>query len=80
MNGAQFITGSNGKIISARQQAGSATLDDLLKPGDDANRPLKTLGLPDRRINLVAGEYLAYDQYGLALHIDQNKIQGWFLY
>ena len=79
-NGAQFITGENGRIISARQQSGAAIIEGKLKQGDDADRPLKTLGLPDRRIHLAAGEYLAYDQYGLALHIDDNKVKGWFLY
>jgi len=79
-NGIQFITASNGRIISARQQSGSATLANILNIGDDTDRPIKTLGLPDRRINLLAGEYLAYDQYGLALHIDDKKLQGWFLY
>lgn len=79
-HGAQFITGSDGKIIRAKQQAGSETLGNILKIGDDASRPIKALGLPDRRFNLVAGEYLAYDQYRLALHIDGEEVKGWFLY
>lgn len=78
-NGAQFITGADGKIISAGQYGGQATLG-LLNMGEKAERPLKTLGLPDRRIQLVSGEYLAYDQYGLALYVNDNEIQGWFLY
>ena len=78
-NGAQFITGTDGKIISATQFKGQATLG-LLNIGDKAERPLKTLGLPDRRLQLVSGEYLAYDLYGLALHVENHEIQGWFLY
>ncbi len=80
VNGAQFITGANGKIISASQHSGPASIENLLQLGDDAGRPIKTLGLPDRRINLAAGEYLAYDQYGLALQIDEHEVKGWFLY
>ncbi len=79
-NGAQFITGIDGKIISASQQAGKVSIENLFKPGDDAKRLIKTLGVPSRRINLVAGEYLAYDQYGFALKVDENEIKGWFLY
>ena len=78
-SGAQFITGSDGRIISARQLGGQVSLG-ALRTGDSAERTLKTLGLPDRRLQLVAGEYLAYDQYGLAIHIDENSIMGWFLY
>lgn len=78
-NGAQFIAGMDGRIISARQQSGEASIGNL-RIGDDAQRPLQTLGLPDRRQFLVSGEYLAYDDYGLAIHIDQNEVKGWFLY
>ena len=79
-SGAQFITGADGRIIAARQQGQNAQLGELLRAGDAADRPLKALGLPDRRIQLVSGEYLAYDQYGLALHIDDGRLQDWFLY
>ena len=80
LSGAQFITGAEGRIIAARQQSRDASIEGLLKPGDPADRPLKSLGMPDRRIHLVAGEYLAYDQYGLAIQIDNGRVQGWFLY
>lgn len=78
-NGAQYITGVDGKIISARQQSGTAVLGKL-KIDDDTERALVTLGLPDRRQFLVSGEYLAYDSYGLALQVNENKVTGWFLY
>jgi hypothetical protein len=92
-NGMQFIADSKGKIISARREMTTVEKDSS-KPtpaigdsaagglllGDTADRVLKTLGLPDRRIHLVSGDYLAYDQYGLALHIDDHRVRGWFLY
>ncbi len=77
--GAQFITGVDGKIISARQQSGQAAIGKL-KIGDNTERALVTLGLPDRRQYLVSGEYLAYDSYGLAIQVNENKVKGWFLY
>ncbi len=83
-NGSHLITGSEGKIISASQQMGQSqeqvTIDDIISLGDSADRPFKTLGIPDRRLLLSSGEYLAYDNYGLALHLNNNKVQGWFLY
>jgi hypothetical protein len=36
--------------------------------------------MPDRRLNMTSGEYLAYDDYGLALRISDDKVKGWFLY
>jgi hypothetical protein len=79
LDGSRFIISTKGKIISAWQNAGAANIS-ALSIGDSADRPFKTLGLPDRRLNMLSGEYLAYDQYGLALHINNNKISGWFLY
>lgn len=79
-DGSRYITTADGKIISASQEAGKETLVELLSTGDRADRPLKTLGIPDRRLDMQTGEYLAYDHYGLALHIINDKISGWFLY
>ena len=79
-DGARYISCSNGKIVSASQVGGVATIEGLIEIGGGADRPLKTLGLPDRRLHLSSGEYLAYDDYRLALHINNNRVQGWFLY
>lgn len=79
-DGARFIVDGDGKVISAWQQQGKASLQQLISAGDDAGRAFKTLGLPDRRLDMTSGEYLAYDKYGLALHINQDRIMGWFLY
>jgi len=79
-NGSRFITGSEGKIISAWQDMGRASIGNIISAGDSADRPFKTLGIPDRRLLISSGEYLAYDKYGLALHLNNNKVQGWFLY
>ena len=77
--GSHFIVNDKGKIIRAWQQD-NGTIDQLLQIGDGADRPLKTLGIPDRELHMQSGDYLAYDRYGLALHIQQDKVQGWFLY
>lgn len=79
-DGSRYITTIDGKIISASQEMGNVTLANTLSFGDRADRPFKTLGIPDRRLDMQSGEYLAYDRYGLALHIINDKISGWFLY
>ncbi len=80
LNGSRFVLDANRQIISAWQDAGEASLAGKFSVGDAEDRPLKTLGMPDRRLHLLPGDYLAYDQYGLAVHIQQKKIAGWFLY
>ena len=79
-DGSRYITTASNQIISAWQDMGDDSLAGVLAAGDSADRPFKTLGMPDRRIDLQSGEYLAYDRYGLALHINNDKITGWFLY
>ncbi len=79
-NGSRYITDANGNIVSAVQQSGDASLAALIHTGDRADRAFKTLGLPDRRVDMQSGEYLVYDRYGVALHILNDRVKGWFLY
>lgn len=80
LDGARYISAASGKIISASQVGGNSAIEDLIKIGESSDRPLKTLGIPDRRLQLTTGEYIAYDRYGLALKLDDRRVQGWFLY
>ncbi|MBI3187444.1 MAG: hypothetical protein HYZ31_06245, partial [Gammaproteobacteria bacterium] len=77
--GSHYVVSDKGKVINAWQEA-EGSIENLLAIGDKPDRPLKALGMPDRHVHMLSGEYLAYDRYGLALHINQNKVQGWFLY
>jgi tetratricopeptide (TPR) repeat protein len=79
-NGSRYIIGPEQRIISAWQAMGNTRLKGGLKIGDKADRPLKSLGIPSRRLSMMSGEYLAYDNYGLAIHIVQDRVAGWFLY
>jgi len=79
-DGARYISAASGEVISASQVGGKRLLGGLIGIGESADRPLKTLGIPDRRLQLTSGEYIAYDRYGLALKLDENRVQGWFLY
>jgi hypothetical protein len=82
-NGSRYIVQSDGSLISAWQKQHKTTVSKInnkLKIGDLADRPFKILGIPDRRLNMTSGEYLAYDNYGLAVRISNNQVKGWFLY
>ncbi len=79
-DGARYVSGQGGEIISASQVGGERVLGGLIRIGESADRPLKTLGIPDRRLQLSSGEYIAYDRFGLALKLDDSRVRGWFLY
>ncbi len=79
-NGARWVVDADGRLVNAWQSGGQALLGDGLALGDDADRPLKVLGPPSRRVELVSGAYLAYDALGLAIRLENNRISGWFLY
>ena len=79
-DGARFISAADGRIINASQVGGISGIANLIQIGEPSDRPLKSLGIPDRRIHLSSGEYIAYDRYGLALRLDDSRVKGWFLY
>ncbi|KPJ94290.1 MAG: hypothetical protein AMJ53_05570 [Gammaproteobacteria bacterium SG8_11] len=79
-DGSRFVVGNEQRIMSAWQAFGRQQLTPGIALGDAADRSLKTFGVPNRRMHMLSGEYLAYDEYGIAIHIDNNKIAGWFLY
>lgn len=79
-SGARWVVDADGQLVNAWQSGGQALLGNGLALGDDADRPLKVLGPPSRRIELVSGAYLAYDALGLAIQLEHDRISGWFLY
>jgi tetratricopeptide (TPR) repeat protein len=83
-DGSRYIIGPDQKIMSAWQDYGelylSGSKNSQIAGNVTADRPLKKFGIPDRRLHLMSGDYLAYDKYGMAIHIVENKVAGWFLY
>lgn len=84
-NGARLVINQHDKIVSAWQTDTWSEQDENtrianISLGENADRAIKALGIPDKRIHMVKGEYLTYDNIGLAVHILNNKISGWFLY
>jgi hypothetical protein len=78
--GSRFVLDRDDRIVGAWQDAGALTLGESIAIGDEADRPIKTWGIPDRRLHLMSGEYLAYDKQGVAMRIEDQKVVGWFLY
>ncbi len=83
-DGSRYVIGPNQKIISAWQDYGalyvSGSSTAQLSNNQTADRPLKKFGMPDRRLHMMSGDYLAYDNYGMAIHLVNNRVAGWFLY
>ncbi|MCK4871067.1 MAG: hypothetical protein KAS93_08160 [Gammaproteobacteria bacterium] len=79
-NGSRYVVNSSGKLVNAWQDSARVELDKGIAMGNMADRALKSLGMPNRQLHMMSGEYLAYDAHGLAVHVVQDKIAGWFLY
>lgn len=79
----RYVIQHDGTLISAWQsdsKIDDSNISNSLSIGDPADRPFKILGIPDRQLNMTSGEYLAYDDFGLAVRISNEKVKGWFLY
>ncbi len=84
-SGSRFVVGPDEGVVGAWQDSGQNNPGDVtfagrVAIGDGANRPMKAMGIPDRCVHMLAGEYWAYDAYGVAMHIQNNRVAGWFLY
>lgn len=78
--GESYILNTENKVVSAWQAPSAHAQLDKLHLGDNIDRPFKLYGVPSRHLHLASGDYLAYDQYGVAIHLLDDKITGWFLY
>lgn len=80
-DGVRLVTDSSKrKVLAAWRPAGQPMMSSPLHIGDKIDRSLKVLGLPSRHLQMISGEYLAYDELGYAVHILNDKVVGWFMY
>ncbi|WP_455208040.1 hypothetical protein [Kaarinaea lacus] len=77
--GSRLVTDEQDRIFAATRVANQSG-KQLINIGDTADRPIIQFGLPTRRIELISGEYLAYDALALAIHIVNGRITNWFSY
>ncbi len=78
--GGMWLSDKADNTIALWLNAANFTGLDRLQLGASAERVIRVIGPADRQISLNTGEFLAYDRYGLALRISQDKIASWFLY
>jgi len=76
----KFLIDRNHQIMAAWQESGTQASIHGTALGDDRSRVVKLHGTPSRQVYSVKGEYLAYDHLGLAVHLVNNQVSGWFLY
>lgn len=78
--GNRFLFDEQGKRLSMVVSPDSAIKLAGIDYNDDAMRIFIQYGIPDRRIYLLNGEYIAYDDAGIAVYIKSKKVQSWFIY
>jgi tetratricopeptide (TPR) repeat protein len=79
--GVKLLITANDEIVSIWQDDESSVATVLgLNMGDGADRPYKLFGMPSRHVQLIDGEYLAYDALSIAIRVVNDKVAGWFLY
>lgn len=77
-DGARLLrVAADGRLVAAWQDGLNA---NTTLGGDGIDRPVKLLGIPDRQVQLAAGNYLAYDKLGMAIRERGGKVAGWFVY
>ena len=79
-NGSRLVTGSGDRVLANWRDPGDTEPGLPLSIGDSADRPLKLLGMPDRQVHLTSGDYLIFDDLGLAIHVNNGHVAGWFKY
>ena len=75
-----LVVDEQNHVISASNLKLERNPSQQIAIGDSADRPLKQFGIPARRVLLNSGEYLAYDNLSLAVHIVNGRVADWFFY
>ena len=75
-----LVVDEQNRVISASNLKFERSPSQQLVIGDSADRPLKQFGIPARRVQLNSGEYLAYDNLSMAVHIVNGHVADWFFY
>jgi hypothetical protein len=79
-DGGRVVVNSQRKVVAAWQSGGKVRTVKGLAVGDDAPTVLQRLDVPSRVVYTTRGDYLAYDNLGLAVLLQQGQVGGWFAY
>ena len=77
-NGMRVVTGPDHRMLASWRDPGTVENALPLTIGDGADRPVKLYGMPDRQLHLTSGDYLVFDHLGLAVHLNNGRVAGWF--
>ncbi|MFC3703081.1 hypothetical protein ACFOND_15740 [Reinekea marina] len=80
LDGRSIVVDDQARIISVWVTDNVRDMIDKVQMRWTIDRVITNLGTPSRRLDLVAGQYLAYDHLGLAVKIEQGVVHGWFYY
>lgn len=78
--GRKYFLNSERVVLSVWQDTVVDAQIQGLRIGDLSKRPFSLFGLPSRHVHLIDGEYLAYDDRGLAIRVENEEVVGWFCY
>lgn len=79
-NGARIVVDASNAISNIWQTGSTQASIARLHIGDEQLRALQVFGTADRELHFSRGTYLAYDRYGLGIHLLNGQVAGWFLY
>jgi len=79
-SGVRLVINGKQKISNIWQSGVSGERLGRLKIGDKVDRVQQIFGSADRELYFSSGIYLAYDRYGLGVHVQNGEVMGWFLY
>jgi len=79
-NGIKLVIDGKQQISNIWQSGVSGQALGRLHIGDKIARIQQIFGSADRELYFNSGIYLAYDRYGLGIHVLNGQVSGWFLY
>lgn len=80
-NNVRMVLDENRQVIAAWKE--NHSLQPVASDGFSGtleSRLYTKYGVPNRRIATERGTYIAYDHIGVAFHLRNNKVTGWFYY
>lgn len=80
LDGRTIVLDDASRVVSVRVRGNVSDQLNQLETGWTLDRVVTNYGAPKRRLDLMNGQYLAYDHLGLAVQVEQNRVVGWFYY
>lgn len=79
-NGANYIVDAKNMILGAWQRNAETKQQNILDNFDTYASLKEKIGNPSRQITTIAGHYAVFDKERVAILVEDNKVNGWFLF